>query len=112
MYVNLEQHGVAAQRALYARAGDQVIDVYVAGRRAGRNPADVIGDMTSEIERLGPATVSKHTADPRVLNVIDVAPGSVRDRRAFESAVRGDQGISRFLTPSSSDPAYHLEIPQ
>lgn len=112
MYANLERHGVAAQKALYARPGERVIDVYVAGKKAGLSKDKILSDMTAEILLLGPSSVSKHTADPARLNVIDIAPSSIRNKRSFELVVRADPRISRFLTPSSSDPAYHLEIPQ
>jgi hypothetical protein len=46
-----------------------------------------------------------------VLNVFDVAPSSITDRVAFETAVRAERRVSFFLTPPR-DPGYHLEIPQ
>jgi hypothetical protein len=67
--------------------------------------------MTREILRIGPTRVSRHAADPRVLNVFDVAPSSVARRAAFERAVRADRRVARFLIPPQ-DPGYHLEIPQ
>ncbi|MND09835.1 hypothetical protein D3C83_334710 [compost metagenome] len=55
--------------------------------------------------------MSRHAADPRVLNVFDVAPSSVANRAAFEQAVRAEPRVAKFLVPPK-DPGYHLEIPQ
>jgi hypothetical protein len=112
MYDNLEREGVAAQKRLYANPGDKVIDVYVKSKAAGRTPVQIKLDMEQKIRDLGPTNVSKHTADPKVLNVFDVAPSSIRDKRAFEKAVKEDNRVAKFLTPAQSDPAFHLEIPQ
>lgn len=112
MFNNLEKHGVEAQKKLYAAPGDKVIDVYVRSKAAGNTSERIKLDMETKIKDLGPTNVSKHTADPKVLNVFDVAPSSLKDRRAFETAVKSDTRVKKFLTPSDSDPAYHLEIPQ
>lgn len=112
MFNNLEKHGVESQKRLYAAPGDKVIDVYVRSKSAGNTAERIRLDMETKIKDLGPTNVSKHTADPKVLNVFDVAPSSIRDRRAFEAAVKADTRVRKFLTPSDSDPAYHLEIPQ
>ena len=111
MFDNCERHGAEAQKKLYSRYGDQVIDVYVAGKAAGRAADRIIAEMRDKVVDLGPANVSRHTADPRVLAVIDIAPSSVRDKAAFERAVKADQRVSTFLVPPT-DPAYHMEIPQ
>lgn len=111
MFDNCEQRGAAAMKDLYAAAGDKVIDVYVASRRAGKHREDVITDMERKIRELGPTNVSRHASDPHVLNVFDVAPSSIVDKRAFEEAVKGETRVSYFLQPPK-DPGYHLEIPQ
>lgn len=112
MYNNLEKYGVEAQKKLYADPGDKVIDVYSRSKAAGNTADRIKLDMETKIRDLGPTNVSKHTADPRVLNVVDIAPSSLKDRRAFEVAVKADERVRKFLTPAESDPAYHLEIPQ
>jgi hypothetical protein len=112
MYDNLEKYGVEAQKKLYANPGDRVIDVYARSKAAGNTSDRIKLDMETKIRDLGPTNVSRHTADPRVLNVVDIAPGSLKDRRAFEVAVKADERVRKFLTPADSDPAYHLEIPQ
>lgn len=111
MYDNLEAHGVSQQKALYAAAGDQVIDVYAKSKAAGKSPDQIKSDMEAKIIELGPTRVSHHAADPKVLNVFDVAPSSISDKNAFEIAVGKDKRVSKFLVPPN-DPGYHLEIPQ
>ena len=110
MYGNCERYGEEKQYALYGPFGDRVIDVYVTGRQRGDDAATVQAHMTEKIVDLGPQNVSRHTADPRRLAVIDVAPSSVADQAAFRRSVRADSRIKTFLTPPE-DPAFHLEIP-
>ena len=111
MFANLENFGVAHQKALYGPSGDRVIDVYARGKRAGRDAAAIRAEMTAEIVRIGPTRVSRHAADPKVLNVFDVAPSSVARKQAFETTVRSEPRVAKFLKPPA-DPGYHLEIPQ
>jgi len=111
MFDNCERHGPEAQRKLYARAGDQVIDVYVRSKAAGKAHDAVKLDMEAKISEIGPTKVSRHASEPRVLNVFDIAPSSIRDKVAFEHAVKADKRVSYFLVPPT-DPGYHLEIPQ
>jgi hypothetical protein len=111
MYNNLETQGVAAQRKLYKPPGQAVIDVYVAGNAANQTPDAIKAAMTAKINELGPETVSHHAADPKILNVFDVAPSSVADVNAFQNAAKADSRVSKFLTPPN-DPGLHFEIPQ
>ena len=111
MFNNLETQGVAAQRRLYKAPGQAVIDVYEAGKSAGKTSDAIKADMTAEINELGPMNVSHHAADPKLLNVFDVAPSSVADVNAFQAAVKKDSRVSKFLTPPN-DPGLHFEIPQ
>lgn len=114
MYNNIVDHGVAAQKSLYAAAGDQVIDAYVLARNQGKSQSQIRTAMKNKIVAVGPGRVSRHCADPAVLNVIDVAPSSIADKAAFEAAVNQavqSGRVSKFLMPPQ-DPAYHLEIPQ
>lgn len=110
MYNNLESKGVAAQKELYAAAGDKVIDVYVASKAAKKSADDIKADMTAKIIELGPATVSKHCADTSVLCVVDIAPSGITNKTKFIEEVGKDTRVTKFLQPPS-DPAYHLEIP-
>jgi hypothetical protein len=111
MFDNCEKHGADAQRKLYARAGDQVIDVYVRSKSAGKAPDAVKLDMETKIREIGPTSVSRHASDPRTLNVFDIAPSSIKDKVAFEHAVKAEKRVAYFLVPPT-DPGYHLEIPQ
>jgi hypothetical protein len=88
-----------------------VIEVYHQAKLAGRNAMEIQRLMTDEIVRLGPTTVSRHASDPKILNVFDVAPGSIANRPVFEARVRAEGRVARFLLPPT-DPGYHLEIPQ
>ena len=55
--------------------------------------------MLKEVYRQGPSKVSKHCADFRQLNVIDIAPSSVSNRAAFHRALLNNSKISRVLDP-------------
>jgi len=111
MFNNIERYGVDSQLALYGNAGDQVIQAYVDGKAAGKSDDEIKADMEDKINELGPTNVSRHTADPGEMNVLDIDPNSVSNRAAFEQAVSEDDRVSTFLMPPR-DPAYHLEIPQ
>lgn len=111
MFNNIEATGVAAQKKLYAAAGDLVIDEYVKAKKAKKTPVEIKAAMEAKIIAVGPTKISHHAADPNVLCVFDVAPSSVANKAAFEKAVRADKRVSKFLTPPL-DPGYHLEIPQ
>jgi hypothetical protein len=111
MYDNIERFGVDAQKHLYARPGRAVIEVYERRKHAGKSAGDIKAAMALKIRELGPTKVSRHAADPKILNVFDVAPSSIRDKRNFEEAVKSESRVSKFLTPPI-DPGYHFEIPQ
>jgi hypothetical protein len=111
MFANLEREGIEAQRRLYREPGRKVIEVYRQGKLAGKGAAAIQALMTAEIVRLGPTTVSRHASDPKILNVFDVAPGSIANRPLFEAKVRAEGRVAKFLLPPN-DPGYHLEIPQ
>lgn len=114
MFANLQTHGVDSQRMLYGPFGDQVITVYSACQAKKMAPDAIRAAMECEIRRIGAHKVSKHCADPDVLEVFDVSPASLRpaNRVAFERAVRDEKRVSKFLTPAAHDPAYHFEVPQ
>jgi len=111
MYDNLETQGVARQKQLYGKAGDQVIDVYVQAKAAKKSKEDILALMEAKIRALGPSRVSRHCASGALLQVVDVAPSSIEARDRFVKAVLAEKRVAKFLRPPS-DPAYHLEIPQ
>lgn len=71
-------------------------------------------EMLKEVYSQGPNKVSKHCADFRQLNVIDIAPSSVSNKAAFHRALLNNSKISRVLDPWTpyKDPVFHVEIPQ
>jgi hypothetical protein len=114
MYNNIVATSPNRQKKLYAAAGDEVIDVYIVQHAAGKTADQIKAAMEAKIKAIGPSKVSRHCADPSVLNVVDIAPSSITNKHAFETAVKTAEAkgkISRFITPPL-DPAYHLEIPQ
>jgi hypothetical protein len=111
MYDNIVGTSVARQKALYAAAGDSVVDEYVKAKKAGKTPIEIKAAMEAKIIAIGPTKVSHHAADPNVLCVFDVAPSSIAKKAEFEKAVRADKRVKKFIVPPL-DPAYHLEIPQ
>ena len=111
MFNNIVSTSVAAQKKLYAAAGDAVIDEYVKAKKANQTPIEIKAAMEAKIIEIGPTKVSHHAADPNVLCVFDVAPSSIAKKAAFEKAVKADKRVSKFITPPL-DPGYHLEIPQ
>lgn len=86
---------------------------------------DIINKMREEINAWGPENVSRHCGIPTVVNVIDIAPNSIKDKSGFndprsksnlkfviENEVVGGT-ITKFLHPGNSeDQAFHIEIPQ
>jgi hypothetical protein len=111
MFNNIESTSVAAQKKLYAAAGDAVIDEYVKAKKAKKTPNEIKAAMEARIIAIGPTKVSHHASDPNILCVFDVAPSSVAKKAAFEKAVKADKRVKTFITPPL-DPGYHLEIPQ
>jgi hypothetical protein len=112
MFDNIVRDGVARQKALYKPAGQSVIDAFVAAKSAGKSADEIRAAMVARILEIGPEKVSRHSADPKVLNVFDISPGSVAHPAAFVEAARNEHRVSKVLTPAENDPAFHLEIPQ
>lgn len=111
MFNNIESTSVAAQKKLYAAAGDAVIDEYVKAKNAKKTAIEIKAAMEAKIIAIGPTKISHHAADPNILCVFDIAPSSITNKAAFEKAVRADKRVKKFIVPPL-DPAYHLEIPQ
>ncbi len=110
MYNNIEEYGVEHQKNLYGRSGDKVIDEYVLAKNDGDSPAQIKSRMEQKIIEVGPGNVSRHSADLKKINVFDVAPSSIKNRRDFEKAIKAEKRISKYIFPPR-DPGYHLEIP-
>jgi hypothetical protein len=115
MFNNIVKEGVVKQKALYKAPGKAIVDEYVKAKNAGKNSDQIKAAMEAKIRALGPASISRHCADPAILNVVDIAPSSLTNKLAFDKATKAavTKGIvSKFLTPADNDPAFHLEIPQ
>jgi RHS repeat-associated protein len=121
MYDNIELEGVESQKNLYGSAGDIIINVYIEAKgktdKQGNKMNDASGiksAMLSKIKAIGPGKVSKHSSDPKVYNVFDIAPSSVSNGQGFHNALIGDKRVQKVLSPYSKrrDPAFHVEIPQ
>ena len=113
MFNNIKSTSVAKQKALYAAAGDMVIDEFVKAQNAGKTRDQTIKAMEAKIIAIGPSNVSHHAADPKVLNVFDVAPNSIPSdkKSAWEAAIKANKSIAKFIFPPA-DPGYHFEIKQ
>lgn len=111
MYENIVSYGVESQKKLYGTAGDIVIDVYVALKKAGNTPDEIKAGMEKKINEVGSRNVSRHCADPSKICVFDVAPSSIpaAKKKKFESCISKKKSISKFLHPPA-DPAYHIEM--
>lgn len=114
----------------YGSSGDQVINVYETAQETNNalselnemfgsedsttlqlSSDNIKSSMTDKINEVGPGKVSKHSSDPNVLNVIDISPGSVKNKKQFRSEIKNDSRIKKVITPPS-DPAFHIEIKQ
>lgn len=116
MYENCRSKGVASQLALYAAPGQAIVRVYAAQMALNQPPDKIIDAMTRAIVGVGPSRVSRHCADPSVLNVVDIRPSRMPETKhgafvvAVQRAIKAGT-VSKFLGPPN-DPAFHLEIPQ
>ncbi len=113
MFNNIKSTSVAAQKKLYAAAGDAVIDVFVAAQKAGKSKNETISLMEAKIIAIGPAKVSHHAAYLSKMNVFDVAPSSIPSskKKDWEAAIKANKSIAKFIFPPL-DPGYHFEIKQ
>lgn len=117
MYDNCEEHGTKSQYDLYSTdGGDKVIDVYAAGKAAGKTRDVIIEEMTAKIIALLPIRTSKHCVSYDVyakLNVIDIGMSSISNKTAFENQlnVAKSQGILSKILVENDLKCYHLEIP-
>jgi len=111
MYDNIKAFGAKRQYELYGPNGDKVIDVYVKLLGQGKSSEEIKKAMVEKINELGPQKVSRHCADPKVVNVFDVAPSSISRKAQFVAAIQAEKRIDKFLQPPA-DPAYHIEILQ
>ncbi len=109
---------VTNQLALYAAAGDAVINVFVAQTQGLTraqilaNSATIQADMVAEINRQGPQNVSRHCADPNVVNVADIGSSAFNATNGplFVNAIR--PRVTRFIDERATNSCYHIEVVQ
>ena len=107
MFNNLERD-LAQQRRVYRAPGQAVIDVYVTMQAKGASSAEIQAAMTNKINELGPSTVSRHAANPSILNVIDISIRRLAHPEEFRRAIEAYPDI-RLLNENE---VFHIEIPQ
>lgn len=107
MFNNLERD-LAEQRRTYKAPGQRIIDVYVALKKKGLSDSEIKAAMTKAILNEGPSNVSRHAADPAVVNVIDISIRRLANPAAFKEAAMSNPVI-RLLDENN---VFHLEIQQ
>ena len=113
MYTNLQMKGAEHQKKLYGTNGDKVIAVCLRLQALGISGGEIQAAMAQKIRELGPQNVSRHCADPRTMNVIDIAPSSIPHEKyaLLQRLAIQDSRITRFIMPPL-DTSFHIEIPQ
>ncbi|GAA2711989.1 hypothetical protein GCM10010429_29150 [Micromonospora olivasterospora] len=109
---------VANQLALYAAAGDAVVNRFVQQTQGMTlqqilaNSATIRAAMEQEINNQGPQNVSRHCADPAVVNVADLGAGAFNATNGplFVNAIR--PRVTRFIDERATNNCYHIEITQ
>ncbi len=109
MYQNIKAKGYKFNYKLYGANGDKVIKVAENAAKDKLSEKEIMAAMVKEMNKIGPGKVSKHAGDPNKINVIDIAPSSISNRKAFELAV---EKRKIYMLKPPDDPAYHLEIAQ
>jgi hypothetical protein len=95
------QNDLESQKALYNGTGNKVISVYEKLTSEGKSRAEVISGMVTEIQsiKLTNPTAFKHTADPNIVNTIDIRLTSVQPQstvNGFINALKGQYGTTVF----------------
>jgi RHS repeat-associated protein len=113
MYNNLVNGSEAGERNTYGTAGDMVIDSY-SKNKGSKDPKLIQGEMLKTINEVGPGNVSKHSSDPNIYNVFDIAPSSVSNPAKLHSAFANDSRVNKVLSKVNkpAEKAIHVEIPQ
>lgn len=106
MYDNANRD-LQEQRRTYRAPGQAVIDVFEQNQNQPRD--QVIALMEARINELGPASVSKHCADPNVTNVFDISISRLTNPNDFLTEIRKRSEVQTVLNENG---AYHVEISQ
>jgi len=118
MYDNCESTGAQTQYNIYGSYGDQVIDVYVSGKKAGSSRATIVTNMTNKINSLGPRNVSAHCAtyaQYATYNVFDISSSSIANKTNFLNQLnqyKSSGKITKYIDETSTNGCYHIEITQ
>lgn len=107
---------VANQLALYAAAGDAVVNRFVNETNGltlaqiNAASAGIQAAMVDEINAQGPSNVSRHCANPADVSVVDVGASAfnVNNRGLFVNSVT--PRLTRFINELATNNAYHLEL--
>lgn len=106
MYDNCKSN-IHEQRKTYKAPGQRVIDVYENNKSKSRET--VIKLMEDKINELGPSTVSKHLANPEVLNTFDISYGNLSMKTNFWNEMKKRPELDAILTENN---CYHIQIKQ
>lgn len=105
MLINIKRTGIQTQISLYAPSGDEVILTH----NPNLSDKENIQNMTAKIYEIGPSKVSKHCADPSVINVFDVRSSTLSDVNIFIKDI-DTLGYKCINEPYNG--CVHVEIPQ
>lgn len=107
---------IASQHALYAAPGDAVINVFAQQTQGmtlaqvNANAAAIQAAMVAEINHQGPQNVSRHCADPTVVNVIDIGSGVFNTHNGPLFVASVSARASRFIDERANNHCYHFEF--
>ena len=90
---------------------DPLTAVYLEATDDDESPDEAVDDLQDKLMELGPLYSGKFRRPGTLLDVVNIAPQSIRSREALLKAVRDDSRVENLLCPPLS-PHYHLEIPQ
>lgn len=114
MYSKCEEEGLKSAYELYSTHADKVLDVYRDNQ--GKSKDDIIVLMKTKLEDVLAELGSDRKTMMHVGNTVnytfDVAPSSITDRAAFETAVKNHSDVvqARFFKPGGAEAAYHIEV--
>ncbi len=109
MFDNCARTGAPAQKDIYQNAGDKIIDVYSDGISNKKSREEIIKLMESKINEIGPSSVSKHLADPEVMNTFDVLQSKLTNKINFKSEMEKIEELDKILDENG---CYHIQITQ
>ncbi|REC64091.1 hypothetical protein DRF65_00505 [Chryseobacterium pennae] len=106
MYDNCKTD-VNEQKRIYKAPGKKVIAVYEANIKKPKS--EVVKLMENKINELGPSTVSKHLANPEVLNTFDVSYDNLSNKTKFWNEMEKRPELDAILNENR---CYHIQIKQ